>query len=175
MPPALVSPPPPIEPQVLPTSETVNAPRPPSGGVLDQHLGALRGSAQDLEQIQQTPLPAGVELHSSDNNPANYDNGTEGLFEYRGRVDGSVIFRIRGNRVLAEAESGQPTEVERFSFSQPLPAMKMREVRVERKDGRGDVTLIEIPWDGNGYTAVVRVSDSRGGDDRYHFRLNWTR
>jgi hypothetical protein len=53
--------------------------------------------------------------------------------------------------------------------------MKMREVQVERKDGRGDVTLLEIPWDGNDYTAVVRVSDPKGGDDRYHFRLTWTR
>ena len=174
MPPELVTPPPPIEPPLLPTSETVNAPQPPTGGVLDQHLGALRGEARQIEQIQQSTLPAGVELHSSGNNPANYDNGPEGLFEYRGRVDGTAVFRIRGDRVFAEAESGQPTEVERFSFSQPLPAMKMREVRVERKDGRGDVTLLEVPWDGNGYTAVVRVSDPRGGDDRYHFRLTWT-
>jgi len=175
VPPVLVSPPPPIEPQPLPTTETVNAPQPPSGGVLDQHLGALRGEAQQLEQMRQPEPPAGVELHSSDNNPSRYDNGPEGLFEYRGRVDGTVVFRIRGDRVFAEAESGRPSEVERFSFSQPLPATKMRDVRVEQKDGRGEVTLLEIPWDGNGYTAVIRVSDPKGGDDRYHFRLTWTR
>jgi hypothetical protein len=152
---------------------------------IDDLLNAPPGAAAD-----QTPEPAtntaaapapgaaalpGVELSSTDNDPSRYNNSDEGLFEFRGRVDGAVLFRIRGDRVFAEAEGGRPPDVERFSFSQPLPAGNLADVRVEPQDGRGEVVLLERPWQGNGFTAVVRVSDPRGGDDRYHFRLQWRR
>jgi hypothetical protein len=117
----------------------------------------------------------GSELFSSENNPSRYDNRNEGVFEFRGQVDGAVLFRIRGDHVFAEAEDGGPPEVERFSFSQPLPSSGIADVRVEQHDGRGEVVLLERPWQGNGFTAVVRVSDPRGGADRYHFRLLWRR
>jgi hypothetical protein len=117
----------------------------------------------------------GVELFSSGNDPSRYNNSSEGVFEFRGRVDGAVLFRIRGDRIFAEAESGGPAEVERFSFSQPLPSGSIADVTVEQHDGRGKVVLLERPWQGNGFTAVVRVSDPSGGDDRYHFRLQWRR
>jgi hypothetical protein len=121
-----------------------------------------------------SPLP-GVELSSSENDPSRYNNSSEGLFEFRGRVDGSVLFRIQGGRVFAEAEAGRPAEVERFSFSQPLPSSGLAAIEVEQRDGRGEVVLLERPWQGNNFTAVIRVSDPRGGDDRYHFRLQWRR
>jgi hypothetical protein len=120
------------------------------------------------------PLP-GVELSSSDNDPGRYNNAAEGVFEFRGRVDGAVLFRIQGSRVFAEAEAGRPAEVERFSFSQPLPSAGLAAIDVQQHDGRGEVVLLERPWQGNNFTAVVRVSDPRGGDDRYHFRLEWRR
>jgi hypothetical protein len=37
------------------------------------------------------------------------------------------------------------------------------------------VVLLERPWQGNDFTAVVRVEDPSGGDDRYHFLLQWRR
>ncbi len=154
--------------------------------VLSRHIEDLMKTTQQGETQAQpvnpstpqalpgSPIP-GVELSSAENNPSRYDNSAEGLFEFRGRVDGAVVFRIRGDRVFAEAESGGPVEVERFSFSQPLPATALAGIDVEQRDGRGEVVLLERPWQGNDFTAVIRVSDPRGGDDRYHFRLQWRR
>ena len=92
-----------------------------------------------------------------------------------GRIDGTVVFRIRGDRVFAEITSGRPVEVDRFSFSQPLPAATLGHVELEEKDGRGKIVVLERPWEGNGFTAVLQVSDPKRSDDRYHFRLKWKR
>ena len=116
-----------------------------------------------------------MELSSADTNPSRYNQDREGLFEFRGRVDGVVVLRIRGDRVYAEVRSGAPIKVERFSFSQPLPAAPFREIKVEQKDGRGEVRLLETPSSANDNTATVQISDPRGGDDRYHFQLKWRR
>ena len=115
----------------------------------------------------------GVEIFSDDNDPSRYNDADNGLFEFRGRVDGTVRIRIRGDRVLAESTGGRPPEVERFSFTQPLPSSRVGDMGVERKDGRGKVVLLERPWEGNHFMAVVEISDPKGGDDRYHFRLTW--
>ena len=150
-----------------------SATAPGDSQIFSKHIGdILSGTAGT--PASNAPLP-GVELFSNDNNPNAYDQGSEGLFEFRGRVDGDVVFRIRGDRVFAEAESGGPVEVERFAFSQPLPASTAADVSVEQHDGRGKVVLLERPGPENGFTAAVRVSDPQGGADRYHFQLRWRR
>jgi len=127
-----------------------------------------------LDPAAAQTLP-GTELFSSSNNPTAYNSNSGGLFEFRGVVDGVSRFYVRGDRVFSEAQGGRPVEVERFSFSQPLPSRRLRDVRVERKDGRGDVRLVQQPAAGNGYTAIIEVREEKSGDDRYHFRLTWRR
>ena len=122
-----------------------------------------------------TPAVPGTEIFSDDNDPARYNDRNEGLFEFRGRIDGTVRLLIRADRVMAESTAGRPVSVDRFSFSQPVPASRVRDMSVEKKDGRGKVVLLERPWEGNHYLAVVEISDPKGGDDRYHFRLKWRR
>jgi hypothetical protein len=119
--------------------------------------------------------PAGVELRSPANDPARYDQRDEGEFEFIGRVDELAVFRVRAGRVYAEVRKGRPVAVERFAFTQPLPRASLREFRLDKADGRGEVRLLERPSAANGWTAVVQVSDSKKGDDRYHFRLYWRR
>ena len=151
----------------------IRRPQPPAPNPsLSEHAEDLleESPREDTESV----LP-GSELFSGDNNPNKYDRKSSGLFEFRGRVDGTVVFRIRGDRVFAEALEGRPVQVERFSFSQSVPTVRLKEVSVERKDGRGSVVLLERPWEGNRFTAMVQVSDPKGGDDRYHFRLKWKR
>ena len=122
-----------------------------------------------------TPAVPGTEIFSDDNDPSSYDDRNEGLFEFRGRVDGTVRLRIRADRVMAENTAGRPIGVESFSFSQPVPASRVRDMGVEKKDGRGKVVLLERPWEGNHYLAVIEISDPKRGDDRYHFRVKWRR
>jgi hypothetical protein len=35
--------------------------------------------------------------------------------------------------------------------------------------------LLERPWEGNNYQAVIQVSDPERGDDKYGFDLEWER
>jgi hypothetical protein len=62
-----------------------------------------------------------------------------------------------------------------FAFSQPLPDRHFESFELVDVQGRGRVDLVEEPWEGNDYTAVVRIEDERGGSAEYSFRLVWTR
>ena len=163
-------------------SELAAAASPRQSRVLSKHMEAiLRGPRSETPtpaEAPQSQAPAkinlpGVEIFSGDNDPSRYNDADHGLFEFRGRVDGTVRIRIRADRVLAESTAGRPLEVERFSFTQPLPSSRVGDMGVERRDGRGKVVLLERPWEGNHFMAVVEISDPKGGDDRYHFRLTW--
>ncbi len=159
--------------------------------VLARHMEAIRRSPREEaaelsattaraptappEPAASTPVIPGAEIFSDDNDPAKYDKRAEGLFEFRGRIDGTVRLRIQADRVMAENTDGRQVAVERFSFTQPVPSSRVRDMGVEKKDGRGKVVLLERPWEGNQYLAVVEISDPKRGDDRYHFRLKWRR
>ncbi len=159
-------------------------PAPSRSRILSKHLENIR-LVEEIPRADESPggetqaagprEPAGVELRSDDNDPKRYNRHDEGRFEFRGRIDGTVVFRLRGDRVFAETTSGRPLEVDRFSFSQPLPAVTLGRVEVEQKDGRGKIVVLERPWEGNHFTAVLQVSDPKRSDDRYHFRLHWKR
>lgn len=102
-----------------------------------------------------------------------YGGRRGGRFEFRGRIDEEVIFFIRGGQVTVQNFAGRGMLVERWSMDDPLPVGRPVRLKLDRKDGRGHVQLLESPNPRNGYTAVVRVLDSGGGSDRYHFRLDW--
>ena len=136
----------------------------------------LRVDEEMLREVQGPPPLPGQPLSSNQNDPRRYNiNNRSGKFEFRGRIDGEVVFHIRGDVVSAEAVQGLPVRVERFQFSQPIPGQQMPSFQLRQRDGRGRVELLEQPNPGNGFTAVIRVSDDRRGDDRYHFELNWRR
>jgi hypothetical protein len=114
-------------------------------------------------------------------NDSRYDNrgdnreNREGLFEFKGRVDGVTVLHIHGDQVRVENVSGQPLREQTFRFSGPLPTTGVREVELTELVGRGRIELVEKPWDGNRYTAVVRITDSTPGNGQYSFKLAWRR
>ena len=163
-------------------------------GVFDRHPGGGRsrvqtsaGSMAPPSSSASPPAPAstahqppeaqsvpGIEVFSDRNKPEDYDiEDDDGEFNFRGRVDGTAIVRVRADRVFVETVDGNPVQVEEFEFSQPLPASRLSKVELRKKDGRGDVVLLERPWEGNGYQAVIQVSDPKKGDNRYRFELDW--
>lgn len=136
-----------------------------------------RGRAQrrwvaEGANISAASLP-GTPLSSYDNDPLRFDTSPSGQLEFRGHIDDVVEFLVRGDRLHAVLISGQQVKVERFRFSQPLPVARNLTVNVEKKDGRGTVELVETPSRANAFTARIRVTDSQGGSDRYHWVLSW--
>ena len=114
-------------------------------------------------------------LESRDNDPSDYRRGRGGNFEFRGYVDDATVLFIRSDQVREEDLSGRAIRGDRFSFSQPLPAERLRSISVEDVNGRGEVELLEKPWEGNQFTAVVLITDYDRGNSFYSFKLVWSR
>lgn len=108
-------------------------------------------------------------------NDRGYNGSRDGAFEFRGRVDGVTVLHIRGDQVRVENLSGQPLRDQSFKFSGPIPTSSLRDISLVESVGRGRVELVEKPWDGNRYEAVVRISDSSNGSAQYSFKLAWHR
>jgi len=60
----------------------------------------------------------------------------------------------------------------RYDFSQTMPYRDM-DVRLNQRDGRGSVRIVDHPDSGNDYTTVIRIEDPQEGSDRYRFELRW--
>ncbi|MCZ2149474.1 MAG: hypothetical protein LC126_17085 [Bryobacterales bacterium] len=99
----------------------------------------------------------------------------EGWVDITATVDASVIFHIWGETVSPEILSGQAVKDQQQQFSGPIPSGFGIQWAVEKKSGRGNVKIAEEPSDANGQTLKVRVDDSKGGADRYVFRITWKR
>jgi hypothetical protein len=114
-------------------------------------------------------------LDSRRNDPGDYKNGRDGSFEFQGSVDDVTVLYIRSDQVRAEDIAGRPIRGDRFKFSQPLPAQRIKMLELVEVSGRGDVELVERPWEGNRFTAVVRITDRQRGSGSYRFKLEWSR
>ena len=162
-------------------SVAVSDPEPPAG-IFSRHPGSAglpgsappRAASADARAVPDRRVEE-TELTSPKNDPSRYGMGPEGALDFRARVDGTVVVRIIGDRVFAENTSGRPLELDRFTFSQPLPRQRLSRVELYKKKGRGEVVLLERPWEGNNYQAVIRISDPSGGAADYRFELEWER
>jgi len=99
-------------------------------------------------------------------------NAGAGSMNWRGSVDATTRISIRGRSARTVALNGQPTLGVSFNFASALPRRSVY-VRVEKRDGRGSVRVIQQPTSRNGYTAIVEIRDSKGGRDSYAFDLFW--
>src|SRR4051812_19820159 len=117
----------------------------------------------------------GNDRYDSRNNDRGYHESREGTFEFHGRVDGVTVLHIRGDQVRVENVSGQPLRDQVFKFTGPVPISSLRDIDLVESVGRGKIELVEKPWDGNRYTAVVRISDYNNGSGQYSFKLAWRR
>jgi len=101
-----------------------------------------------------------------------YGYASSGSMSWRGRVDHYVELRIQGDRVQARERQGAPTINEGASFTSPLPRADTQ-VIVRKREGRGQVGLIQQPSRWNGYTAVIAINDESGGADDYEIEVAW--
>ena len=94
------------------------------------------------------------------------------LFQWSGRVDQQVLLTMSGRKVttsnIGPAEPGQLG----MTLVSALPS-RDGEVSVRMLQGRGTAEVIRQPSAENGYTAVIRIRDPRGGSGFYHIAADW--
>jgi hypothetical protein len=99
----------------------------------------------------------------------------ERLFEWAGRVDGETRVFVRGNDVWTQDSDGRRTRGQMRRY-RDLPS-RAGQIRVQRIDGRGDISVIQQPSSRNNYTAVIRIRDYDNRNnrraDRYQFAAYW--
>jgi hypothetical protein len=93
------------------------------------------------------------------------------LFTWNGRVDREVLIVMRG-RDVDTRQTYDERGRDRARAQGTLPRAE-GVVTVQVREGRGDVDVIQQPSARNDYTAVVRIRDPRGGDDRYRVAASW--
>jgi len=95
-----------------------------------------------------------------------------GTMTWRGRVDDYVELNIQGNQVRSREREGVQTLNEQVSFSNPLPRANVA-VSVRKRDGRGQVSVVQQPNQSNNYTAIIKIDDNQSGADNYEIEMEW--
>jgi hypothetical protein len=95
-----------------------------------------------------------------------------GKLIWSGKVDHEVHVQVSGNNVYVQVIEGQDVQDMRQEFVGLLPDRSVT-VSVKKRKGRGSVQVFEQPSRANGYQAVIRIQDPKGGTDEYEFELTW--
>jgi len=104
--------------------------------------------------------------------------------EWRGTVDDVVQIRIRGRNVQTTTLTGRTFYDSNYYFDggrggrggrwdNRRGRQQSSRARVEKRDGRGRVVVVQQPNRRNNWTTLVQVIDSKGGSDRYRFNVYW--
>ncbi len=105
-------------------------------------------------------------------NVENANAQRNGSMEWRGTVDDSIQVVIRNRNARIRHLSGRFINDARFSFDSPAPRGNAN-VRVDKRDGRGNVFIVQRPNRRNNFTTIIQINDPKGGTDRYRFNLYW--
>ena len=99
------------------------------------------------------------------------DRYSPGSVTWRGKVNHDVKLVIYGNRLDTYVLSGKDLGVGSYQFTSSMP--RNVTVSVRRIKGRKDVTVAEQPSRDNKYSAIIRITDSRGGSDNCEVVISW--
>lgn len=94
-------------------------------------------------------------------------------FTWQGDVDGIIAIRVHGVKAEVEYRQGAPVQRSEFHFVSPLPANRQN-VRLEVRESRGSVSILEQPGLDNDYTTTVLIEDRQDGSSHYSIELYWT-
>ncbi len=107
------------------------------------------------------------------NNGGNYNNAL-GKARWKGTVDKEVHLVLRNNNIQTNIFDGQDYGAGTYNFTAAMPNSNVQ-VYVNKKKGRGNVTVIQQPDRGNNFTTIIKVLDGDGGAKEYDVEIYWTR
>jgi hypothetical protein len=93
-------------------------------------------------------------------------------FVWQGQVDGIAILHLQGRGLTVQIQQGDPVERQQFRFADALPDARQK-VRVEVREGRGYVHVIDQPSVDNHYTLALAIEDRQAGKAFYSIALYW--
>ena len=99
-------------------------------------------------------------------------NAQSGSLDWRGTVDDSIQIVIRNRNARIRHMSGRFIDDARYNFDGRAPRNNS-EIRLDKRDGRGSVFIVQRPSRRNNFTTIVQINDPKGGTDRYRFTLYW--
>ena len=94
-----------------------------------------------------------------------------GSVTWRGRVDHDMKLVIYGTRLDTYVLSGKDLGLGTYQFTSPMP--RRANVTVRRIRGRNDVTIAEQPSRFNKFSAIIHITDRRGGKDDTEVVVSW--
>lgn len=97
----------------------------------------------------------------------------KGQCDIRLIVDEDVEVTVRGDFVTVRTLKGRDARDDGSECNAPLPNRRTEDFLFEKKDGRGEVRLIQEPSRRSDFQAVVHIHDGDSGEGRYYFRLSW--
>lgn len=110
--------------------------------------------------------------NNNNNNNDNYSKRA-GSVRWRGKVDNELHLKIRNNTLDVSLFAGQDYGKGTYNFVSAMPSRNVN-VYVNKKSGRGSVTIIQQPDRFNDYTAVIKILDDGGGARDYDVEVYWT-
>jgi len=93
-------------------------------------------------------------------------------FVWQGEVDGIDILYLHGKRLEVKVQEGAPVIGQQFQFHDSLPESR-QDVRVEVRQGRGYVHVMDQPRIDNNYTLAVSIEDRQPGSSLYSIAIYW--
>ncbi|MEP7365668.1 MAG: hypothetical protein ABI972_20640 [Acidobacteriota bacterium] len=126
-------------------------------------------------------LPVGAQFFGDYNHPEftvqhdpNWsDQRRQGQCEIRISVDNQVDVELRWDKLRLVTLAGTQGRDRGSVCDAPLPQSGVSNVRLQRLEGRGQMSLLEPPGPENGWAAIVRIADKSRGERNYSYRLTW--
>lgn len=145
-------------------------------------LNQLMSRAPGVSPYYNLWINARNALNEVDRDLASGNQGGGGIFQdnrpvlgtmnWRGNVDDRVWIIIRGRNYEIRTVSGQNLGSGNARFTSPLPNRSI-ELTAIKKQGRGDVRVIQQPSRFNNWEAIVEIYDSGSGARSYEVDIVW--
>jgi len=93
-------------------------------------------------------------------------------FVWQGEVDGIDVLYLRGDHLNVKSQEGAAPTRQQFHFYDRLPDSRQN-ARLEVREGRGFVHIVDQPRIENQYTLAVSIEDRQAGSSFYSIALYW--